>query len=58
MKWLAERPALLEQIFADVSGTKDIIYNPVTGKWQGANFEEEDICPHENEWEGCPVCRH
>lgn len=42
LKWLSERPALIEQIFADVSGTKDIIYDSYTGKWQGVDWEGDE----------------
>ncbi|WP_416149409.1 hypothetical protein ACM26V_24725 [Salipaludibacillus sp. HK11] len=42
LKWLSERPALIEYLFTQVSNTKDIVYNPETGQWQGADYEEGD----------------
>jgi len=39
LKWLSERPALIEYIFETVKN-KEIIYNPDTGKWQGVNYDE------------------
>jgi hypothetical protein len=41
LKWLAARPALIEYLFTQVSNSKDIVYNPETGKWQGVEYEEE-----------------
>lgn len=37
LKWLSERPALIEYIFETVKN-KEIVYNPKTGKWQGADY--------------------
>ncbi|NBJ71030.1 MULTISPECIES: hypothetical protein [Clostridia] len=42
LKWLSERPALIEHVFTDVSNSKDIFYNPETGKWQGVDYEEDE----------------
>ncbi|MDM8100958.1 hypothetical protein [Oceanobacillus oncorhynchi] len=42
LKWLAERPALIEQLFEDVNSAKDIIYDPETGKWQGVNYDPDE----------------
>lgn len=39
LKWLADRPALVEYIFETVKN-KEIIYNPETGKWQGVNYDD------------------
>lgn len=42
LEWLSKRPALIEHLFAVVSNTKDIVYNPSTGKRQGVNYEEDE----------------
>lgn len=42
LKWLAARPALIEHLFTQVSNSKDIMYDPSTGKWQGIDYEEEE----------------
>jgi hypothetical protein len=40
LKWLSERPALIEYIFETVK-YKEIIYNPDTGKWQGIDYDAD-----------------
>ncbi|RDW21049.1 hypothetical protein CWR48_04205 [Oceanobacillus arenosus] len=42
LKWLSERPGLIEYIFDQASNAKEIYYNPATGRWQGADWEDED----------------
>lgn len=39
VKWLAKNPALIEHLFTVVSNSKDVFYNPETGKWQGVDWE-------------------
>lgn len=57
LKWLAERPALIDYLFDRAVSTNQIEYNKNTGKWQGIDYEE--TCEHGYEdWDDCPDCRH
>jgi hypothetical protein len=42
LEWLSKRPALIEYLFSQASNSKDIFYDPSTGKWRGVNYEEDD----------------
>ena len=42
LKWLSERPALIEHLFTEGSHSKDIIYDAAAGLWIGVNYEEEE----------------
>lgn len=42
LKWISERPALLNYVFNQASNAKEIIYNPNTGKWQGVDYDYDD----------------
>lgn len=42
LKWLSERPSLIEYIFEQAANAKEIFYNPETGKWQGVDWEDEE----------------
>jgi hypothetical protein len=39
LKWLSERPALIEYIFENIKN-KEIIYDASTGKWQGVDYDD------------------
>ena len=41
LKWLAARPMLIEYIFERASNAKEIFYDPITGKWQGVDYEDD-----------------
>lgn len=42
-QWLIKQPEILSYVVNRLkAGTSYIIYNPVTGKWQGADYEEDD----------------
>lgn len=42
LKWLADRPALIEYLFDRAVSTKQIVYNKYTGQWRGVDWEEEE----------------
>lgn len=42
LKWLSERPALIDYLFDRAASTKQIEYDDFTGKWQGVNWEADD----------------
>lgn len=44
VKWLIKNPSILEYIWDKFKQSNDIIYDPVTGKWQGADYSKEDDC--------------
>lgn len=42
LKWISQRPGLLNYLFDKLSASKYILYNSETGKWQGENYEPND----------------
>lgn len=40
--WLVKQPEVLKYIWDIVKQSEAIIYNPVTHKWQGVEFEEDE----------------
>ncbi|MEK4700381.1 hypothetical protein MKX47_12360 [Solibacillus sp. FSL R7-0668] len=42
LKWLAERPALIEYVYDQAKNKGEIIYDATTGKWQGVYWEDDD----------------
>ena len=42
VNWLIQRPSILEFLWDQFKQSGDIVYNPTTGKWQGADYDEED----------------
>lgn len=42
LKWLSERPILIEYLFDRAVSTKQIVYNKNTGTWQGIHWEADE----------------
>lgn len=42
VKWLIERPSILEYVWDKFKQSDDVFYNPDTGKWQGVDYEEDE----------------
>lgn len=42
LKWLSERPALMDYLFDRARKNGDVVYNSETGKWQGKDWEVDD----------------
>lgn len=42
LKWISQRPALMDYIFNKLSLGGYIVYNPITKKWHGTNYEPGD----------------
>jgi hypothetical protein len=53
--WISKQPQLLLFVF-DKIRNNEIIYDSDTGAWKGVDCE--DLCPHGDNWDDCPVCRH
>lgn len=41
IKWLIQRPLILEFLWDQFKQSGDIIYNSDTGKWQGIDYDED-----------------
>jgi len=39
-KWLIQRPSILEFIWDQLKQSGDILYDPDTGKWKGADYDD------------------
>lgn len=39
IRWLIQRPSVLEFLWDQIKQSGDVSYNPETGKWQGADHE-------------------
>lgn len=42
VNWLIQRPSILEYLWDQIKQSKDIVYNPETGKWHGVDYDEEE----------------
>lgn len=42
VKWLIKNPTILEYVWNKFKQSKDIIYDPSTGKWQGVDWEADE----------------
>lgn len=42
LKWISQRPGLLNYVFDKLAGNGYIVYNKDTGEWQGIYYEEDD----------------
>lgn len=42
LKWFAARPALIDYLFEQAKNKGEIIYDKETGKWQGADWEDDE----------------
>lgn len=42
IKWLIQRPSILDFLWDHLKQSDHVFYNPVTGKWQGVEYEEGD----------------
>lgn len=40
VKWLIERPSILEFVWDQFKQSNDVFYNSKTGKWQGVDYDE------------------
>lgn len=43
LKWLAARPALISYLYDQAKAKGEIIFDATTGKWQGVDWEEDDV---------------
>lgn len=43
IKWLIQRPSILEYLWDQCKQSKDIVYSPRTGKWQGVDYKEDEV---------------
>jgi hypothetical protein len=41
IKWLIQRPSILEYIWDNIKQSEDVVYNPDTGKWQGVDYDND-----------------
>lgn len=41
IKWLIQRPAILEFIWDNIKQSGDVFYDSDTGKWQGVDYEDD-----------------
>ena len=42
IKWLIERPSILDFIWDQIKQSGDVFYNHETGKWQGVDYEPDN----------------
>ena len=42
LKWLSNRPSLIDYIFDKLRQSNYIFYDPVSGLWQGVSYDEND----------------
>lgn len=43
VQWLIKNPAILEYIWDKYKQSNDVVYNPSTRKWQGVDWEGEEL---------------
>lgn len=56
VQWLLNQPEIQEFVWTQFKQSKDIAFDSLTGKWQGVDYAM--TCPHGDEWNDCPDCRH
>lgn len=42
IKWLIERPAILNFLWDQIKQSDDVVYDDKTGKWQGVDYETDN----------------
>lgn len=56
INWIVSQPEIRQWLFDKLKSYGYIAYLKEPGQWVG--IEHEEPCPHDNDWEECPVCRH
>jgi len=41
IQWLINQPEILNWMWNNVKQSKDVVFNPESGTWQGADFEDD-----------------
>lgn len=42
VNWLIKNPAILEFVWQQFKQSKDVVFDPSTGKWQGVDWEGDE----------------
>ncbi|MCR8978710.1 hypothetical protein [Brevibacillus laterosporus] len=56
VQWLIQQPSIQEFVWDQFKQSGDVSYDQTTGKWRGVDYDK--LCPHRDEWDDCPDCRH